>query len=193
MSDGRRQSGPRLSALGVRKLRKPGKHHDGVGHGLCLLMTPSGAKRWEQRITSPSGRRVTLGQGRYPDVSLRQARERALRVCALVVDDVDPILERRTPAVPTFAELVEEEIRARRSGWKRPDVLASRWRQVFERHVPDEVYLVETESNLWCVYLLAVDGECVPFGAANVMEIPEGDLLDLRNVARDGGRPAQGV
>ena len=57
--------------------------------------------------------------------------------------------------------------------------------------VPDEVYLVETESDHWFVYLLAVDGECARVGAASVMEVPEGDLLDLRRVARDGRRPAQ--
>ena len=135
MSNGRRKSGRRLSALGVRKLRKPGRYHDGGGHGLYLLVTPSGAKRWEQRITAPGGRRVTLGHKGYPGVSLREARERALQVRALVDNGIDPLLERRTPAVPTFAELVEQEIRARRPDWKHPDVMARRWRQTFERHV----------------------------------------------------------
>ena len=56
--------------------------------------------------------------------------------------------------------------------------------------VPDEVYLAETESDPWCVYLLAVDGECQPVGAPEVMECAERDLVDLSAIMHAGRRPA---
>ena len=55
---------------------------------------------------------------------------------------------------------------------------------------PDEVYLVETVSDLWFVYLLAIHGECEPVGVAGVMECAEGELLDLSRVLLAGRRPA---
>ena len=134
MPDEHRHQGLRLTAPGVRQLRHPGKYHDGSGHGLYLVVSPSGTKRWEQRVTTFGGRRRTLGHGRYPDVSLREARERALRVRALVADGVDPLVHRRTPAVPTFAEAVEQVIRGRRSDWTSP-TMEGQWRRMFERHV----------------------------------------------------------
>jgi integrase len=64
----------RLSAIKVRKLRKPGLHEDGAG--LRLVITDKATKRWALRITI-NGRRVERGLGVYPDVGLEDAREKA--------------------------------------------------------------------------------------------------------------------
>ena len=58
-----------LTALGIGKLRTPGKYYDGA-HGLFLQVYPSGAKCWQQRLTVSPGRRRTLGLGGYPAVGL---------------------------------------------------------------------------------------------------------------------------
>ena len=121
-----------LSALFVSKVGKSGRYHDKRGHGLSLLVSDRGSKRWEQRITV-SGRRRTLGLGSYPDVSLREARHRALRNRLLVDDGVDPLAQKRVERrrVPTFAEAAEAAIVLRRSRWRAPD-MERRWRRSFE-------------------------------------------------------------
>ena len=67
-----------LTALFVHKTRRVGKHYDNRGHGLYLCVSDTGSKRWEQRITLDTRCRY-LGLGRYPDVSLREARKAVAR------------------------------------------------------------------------------------------------------------------
>ena len=123
-----------LNGLRVQKTARAGKYHDNKGHGLYLVVTSDGRRRWEQRITV-GGRRRTLGLGRYPDVSLCDARQRALRNVLLVLDGVDPLVHKREQnrRVPTFAEAVEEVIELRRSTWTAPQ-MERRWRRSLERH-----------------------------------------------------------
>ena len=124
-----------LSALSVHRATRPARYYDNRGHGLYLLVTRESTKRWEQRITSGSRRR-TLGLGRYPDVSLALARERALRNVLLVANGVDPLVHKRAQnrRVPTFAEGAEEVIALRRSTWTAPR-MEQRWRRSLEIHV----------------------------------------------------------
>ena len=58
------------------KIDVPGKYMDGRGDGLYLLVKPSGAKSWCQRITI-NGRRRDLGLGSYRFFSLAEVRETA--------------------------------------------------------------------------------------------------------------------
>ena len=88
------KSGMCLNALRVHKAARAGRYYDNKGHGLYLIVTPDGRRRWEQRITSGSRRR-TLDLGRYPDVSLALARQRALRNVLLVADGLDPLVHKR--------------------------------------------------------------------------------------------------
>ena len=124
-----------LNAMYVQKTRVVGNHHDNKGQGLYLVVTPAGRKRWEQRITA-CGRRRTLGLGRYPDVSLRDARNRASRNCLLAFDGIDPIVHKRAQhrRVPTFAEAADGAISDRRDIWSTP-LMEQRWRRSLERHV----------------------------------------------------------
>ena len=65
----------KLTALAVKKQTTPGRYCD--GNGLYLVVDPSGAKRWLQRL-SIQGKRCDLGLGSTRLVSLDDAREQAL-------------------------------------------------------------------------------------------------------------------
>lgn len=72
---------------------KPFKVAD--GGGLTLLVNPDGSKWWRLRYRI-SGREKMLSLGVYPDVSLKQARERRDEARKLKADGVDPSAERRS-------------------------------------------------------------------------------------------------
>ena len=134
----RQKSG--LTALFVHKTRRVGKHSDNRGHGLYLYVSGTGSKRWEQRITLDTRCRY-LGLGRYPDVSLREARKRALRNRLLVDDGIDPYVHKYSQGhrvVPTFAEAVEHVIRLRRPKWT-GEKTEQRWRRALELYVFPEL------------------------------------------------------
>ena len=125
-----------LTALFVHKTRRVGKHYDNRGHGLYLCVSDTGSKRWEQRITLDTRCRY-LGLGRYPDVSLREARKRALCNRQLVDDGIDPYVHKHSHGhriVPTFAEAVEHVIQLRQSKWT-GEKTEQRWRRALELYV----------------------------------------------------------
>ena len=113
-----------LTALFVHKTGRVGKHYDNRGHGLYLSVSDTGSKRWEQRITFNSRCR-NLGLGRYPDVSLREARKRALRNRQLV--GVDPNSWTPDPLGRRYPPCRDQDRRTRRSSgarwlsWCEPD------------------------------------------------------------------------
>ena len=112
-----------LTAAAV-KHAGPGKHYD--AHGLFLLVEPSGARRWVQRIVI-RGRRRDLGLGAYPLVSLAEARQQAFDNRKLARAGGDPLALRK-PAVPTFAEAVDEVIKVHEPTWKDGARSAEIWR-----------------------------------------------------------------
>ena len=64
------------------------------------------------------GRRRHKGLGRFPDVSLADARRIAAENLRLVGVGIDPVLHSRQASAPSFAEAVEREIERRRPGWR---------------------------------------------------------------------------
>ena len=58
----------------IKKAASPSKYGD--GNRLYLIVEPSGAKRWEQRLTI-QGRRRDIGLGSASIVSLEDARTKA--------------------------------------------------------------------------------------------------------------------
>ena len=66
----------RAHALFVRSVSQSGRYCD--GQGLYLDVRSSGSRGWIQRLTI-RGRRAELGLGGFPLVSLKEAREKALR------------------------------------------------------------------------------------------------------------------
>ena len=107
----------KLTALQVKTLKTPGRHGD--GGGLYLIVRPSGAKSWLQRI-AVNGRRRDLGLGRYPVVSLAKAREHAAENLAVVADGRDPQLERPRAALPTFRNVAGQYLDTNAPRWRSP-------------------------------------------------------------------------
>jgi len=81
----------KLTALAVKKQTTPGRYCD--GNGLYLVVDPSGAKRWLQRL-SIQGKRCDLGLGSTRLVSLDDAREQALINRRVARAGGDPVAER---------------------------------------------------------------------------------------------------
>ena len=102
-----------LTAARVRTEKRPGRYHD--GQGLYLQVDPSGARRWVQRIVV-RGKRVDLGLGGWPLVSLNEAREKAMENRRSARAGGDPRTEKRD--VPTFAEASVEVIKLNSPTWK---------------------------------------------------------------------------
>ena len=66
----------KLTALAVKKQTTPGRYRD--GNGLYLVVDPSGAKRWLQRL-SVQGKRCDLGLGsKRLDMVINWARGKRL-------------------------------------------------------------------------------------------------------------------
>jgi integrase len=61
--------------------------------GLLLLVRPGGRKSWVVRLTR-DGRRMDAAIGGYPELSLAEARERAIEARRLAKDGLDPTIER---------------------------------------------------------------------------------------------------
>ena len=106
-----------LTAVQVRSLKTPGRFAD--GHGLYLVVDPSGAKRWLLRIIVQEKRR-DIGLGSLSLVSLAEAREKALAYRKVARDGGDPLADRRKSevTVPTFAEAAELVHAEHKATWK---------------------------------------------------------------------------
>jgi integrase len=81
----------RLTARRV-ETAKPGKYED--GHGLRLVVSPSGARKWVFRFMR-AGKRIEMGLGSVPTVSLAEAREKAADARRLVKAGKNPVAVRR--------------------------------------------------------------------------------------------------
>lgn len=91
----------RLTDVFVRKVTKPGWYAD--GGGLYLVVDPTGNRRWMMRIVT-NGKRRDLGLGGYRDVSLKDARDRAVELRRLQKGGGDALQAHKAAksAKPTF-------------------------------------------------------------------------------------------
>ncbi len=101
---------------------KPRKLFD--GRGLFLLLTPSSGKWWRFKYRF-GGRAKTLSLGVYPDVGLREARERREEARKLLAAGVDPGVERKA------AKAAQAVAAARETGTF--ELVAREW---FEKYSP---------------------------------------------------------
>ena len=82
----------KLNALKIAKISRPG--HYGDGAGLYLQIAKAGTKSWSLRFKSGPVRRE-MGLGKYPTVSLQEARLKAFECQRLRAQGFDPIVERQ--------------------------------------------------------------------------------------------------
>ena len=106
-----------LTSVQIRTFKKPGRYAD--GHGLYLVVDPSGAKRWLLRIVV-QGKRRDIGLGGTSLVPLAEAREKALAYRKIARDGGDPLAERRRAqaSIPTFAEAAELVHAEHKTTWR---------------------------------------------------------------------------
>ena len=119
-----------LNAAFVRTVAEAGWYCD--GHGLYLVVQPSGSRSWVQRIAIGGGRRE-LGLGGYPMVSLKEARVQAFANRQLARAGGDPLAKkRRAGSLPTFAAAAERVWIQLRPGW-RNEKYAKAWMSGLQR------------------------------------------------------------
>lgn len=145
--------GKGLTARNV-ETAKPGKHED--GHGLRLVVSPSGARKWVLRFMR-AGKRVEMGLGSFPTVSLAHARELAADARRLVKTGKDPLAARRaerTGGVPTFGEMADRLIESIEHGFRNAKH-RYQWRQTLTQYAgplrPKPVDAITTEDVLECL------------------------------------------
>ena len=124
----------KLSAIEVNTIKKSGFYRAGE---TLYLKVKSGAmkptKSWIQRIVINSQRR-DIGLGRYPLVSLSEARELALRNRKIARGGGDPYAEMRKAKMTTFREAAEKTFEANRPRWKNGKHLYN-WMRGMEKYV----------------------------------------------------------
>ena len=126
----------RLSAAFVRTVNRPGRYGEGRGgYGLSLLVKERRGggltKTWSQRLRI-SGKPSNLG--RYPIVTLAEAREKALENARSVDQGRDP---RDRSRIPTCEQAAEKVIRLYEPTWRTSgaDSSAKVWRSSLQRYV----------------------------------------------------------
>lgn len=99
--------------------------------GLCLRISPAGTRSWNLVYTKPGSRkRARLKLGRYPELSLGKAREKAKEARAKIGDGSDPIEEKRAKeASQTVADMVDNYITRQASARRSVDEIARRLRK----------------------------------------------------------------
>jgi integrase len=114
----------KLTATKVASLSKPGLYADGLG--LYLQISQYGTKAWLFRFMR-DGQARKMGLGPVHTVTLAMAREKATEARRKLLDDIDPIEQRKetrqairleAAKALTFKECAEKYIDAHKSGWK---------------------------------------------------------------------------
>lgn len=109
----------RLSQPALKKLSKqPGRHAD--GGNLYLSVSPdTSARRWVFIYRWHDGKTKEMGLGRFDDVSLAAAREKARDARELLAAGKSPLVAKRDQeARPTFGRVADDLIEALRPSWK---------------------------------------------------------------------------
>src|SRR4029077_9516322 len=118
------RSSERLSARTVQTARSPGLYAD--GKGLYFRVSRTGGRSWIYRYAAEY-RVHDMGLGPYPDISLAEARQKALECRKLRLEGSDPLKTRRTARYEaqsdeakriTFTACAERYIASHKAGWR---------------------------------------------------------------------------
>lgn len=116
------------------RLLKPGTAV-GDGRNLWLISSPTSRKRWEFRFTV-GGQRRSMGLGPWPEVSLDEARNKALANRKLLREGIDPLADKRAyrpRRATTFKEVAEDAIDRFSKAWTGPKQ-EPQWRSSLGRY-----------------------------------------------------------
>ncbi len=114
----------KLTATSIKNAKSKEKLYKlSDGHGLVLLVKPSGGKYWHYQYRF-SGKQKTLALGVYPDLSLKQAREAHQEARKQLSDGIDPAYQRKLDklkaaqqAEDSFQAIAEEWIEKKKGVW----------------------------------------------------------------------------
>src|SRR5215472_18604722 len=121
----------RLTDLGVRRLKLPSPErridtrYDSVVGGLILQVSYGGAKTWRV-LSYRGGRTRSVALGRFPDVSVAEARKRAKAF------QLDPVAALKKADAESFAAVVATYLERQVDGRLRT---ADEVHRTFERYV----------------------------------------------------------
>ena len=99
------------------KTAAPGRHGVSDVKGLLLDVTAGGSRSWLLRIQRDH-KRHDLGLGPYPEITLAEARAKALERRRAILAGAAPLAHRQRPKGLTFRQAAEALIENKRSGWK---------------------------------------------------------------------------
>jgi integrase len=107
----------KLTAIGIRNLKQPGRYSD--GNGLILDISKSGRGSWIVRV-QVDGRRRDIGLGSLSSLSLGQARDAAaqIRRDAKAGIDVVAVRKREQNIIPTFKEAALKVHEEHKAAWR---------------------------------------------------------------------------
>lgn len=173
-----------MPAVAVARIKQPGLHAVGGAAGLYLLVTVTGSRRWVYRVMQ-SGRRSDMSLGPFPEVSLADARERALELRGQQRAGVNVAQARReakrreradraagiTPGVPrqipTFRDYAAVWIDLNEPRWKNAKH-AQQWRNTLETYAFPKIGQVHVDL----------------IETAHVLEVLQPIWLDITETAR---------
>ncbi len=118
----------------MQTVGRPGRYGDGRGgFGLSLLVkdTMSGrkSKTWSQRLRI-NGKPFNMGLGKFPIVTLAEARTKAIENRRAIEHGMDP----RGGGIPTFAEAAEKVIALHSKNWKAGSEYEAQWRHTLRAY-----------------------------------------------------------
>jgi Arm DNA-binding domain len=115
----------KLTDIAIRNAKpRTKKFKISAGQGLTLLVMPNGSRYWRLRYWF-AGKEKDLSVGRpYPELSLKDAQEEAMRLRVLIAEGTDPAeqrfqtkLDRTQRAANTFGEAAEAWFEFRAKAW----------------------------------------------------------------------------
>ena len=121
-----------MTNIGLKRLKKVGRHTDDQTKGLHLWVKPSMQMYWIFRYTI-NGRREGISLGAYPEIGLRTARQRAIEARNKINQGICPLSEKKAAKAPIresrspkFSDFALSYIEAMRPKW-RSDKHADQW------------------------------------------------------------------
>lgn len=119
----------------IQNITTPGKYQD--KYGLALRVSPKGSKAWIVRYTF-NGERRDDGLGKFPDISLAEARETAMAMRLSARKGIDPRAEKEknkelSKSAATFEDDANAYIARHRHGWSQAHT--HQWEASLRDHV----------------------------------------------------------
>ena len=123
----------KLTAIGIRNLKQPGRYSD--GNGLILDIGKSGLGSWIVRV-QVGGRRRDIGLGSLSGLSLGQARDAAAQIRRDAKAGIDVVAARKREQniIPTFREAALKVHAEHKAAWKNGKHQAQ-WMRTLEVYV----------------------------------------------------------